>query len=410
MRSWLPLALGLACALAWSVNAVGCGSGSSGGASPGGHDGGGDGDGSVAVDAGADAADGAAHGDGAADAGITPGPDTTVDVFQATPVFFGPTTNQRTVDKTVTFPATGAYASITLHLALTCPTGGCDIWDRFGTLAIVRPVATTDASTTEQLIEVARFVTPYGLPPSGDPQPSWDIDVTELRPLLSGTVTLRAFIDTWVPQNVTNEGYGWDVTATFTMKGGIPAQLPVAVVPVWSWITHDKEPTQVVYGDPTIPIAQSLPPQTLTLPAAGATSWRVRSFITGHGQGNLDNCGEFCSRNHTWTVGTTANTKMVWRTDCANYPSNGTYQYPRAGWCPGVDVDAWDFDVTPQVTAGAAGTTFTYGVDAYVNTCNAGADGGGPCTGCATGESCAYDGSDHTQPFYYVSAVLVGLR
>lgn len=408
MRHWVFLGLAVPC-LAF---ALACGSSGSGGESP--HDGGtgGGGDASLTSDAGGrggdasttDAGDGGARGE----AGVTPGADTTVDAFQATPVFFGPTTNQRTVDQTVTFPATGAYASINLHLALTCPTGGCDIWDRFGTLAIVKPVSKNDAGTTEQLIELARFVTPYGLPPAGDPQPSWDIDMTELRPLLSGTVTLRAFIDTWVPQNVTNEGYGWDVTATFTMKGGIPAKLPVAVVPIWSWITTNKEPTQVVYGDPTMPIDQSLPPQTLMLPA-GAKSWSVRSFVTGHGQGNLDNCGEFCSRNHTWTVGTTANTKSVWRTDCANYPSGGTYQYPRAGWCPGVDVDPWEFDVTSQVSA-SGGTTFTYGVDAYINTCNAGADGGGPCTGCQAGESCAYDGSDHTQPFYYVSALAVGFR
>ena len=74
---------------------------------------------------------------------------------------------------------------------------------------------------------------------------------------------------------------------------------------------------------------------------------------------------------------------------------------------PGVDVNAWDFDVTAQVGKGGT-ATFTYGVDPYVNTCNAGADGGGPCTGCAAGESCAYDGADHTQPFYYVSALLIG--
>src|SRR5208282_4490024 len=130
---------------------------------------------------------------------------------------------------------------------------------------------------------------------------------------------------------------------------------------------------------------------------------------TGHGQGNLDNCSEFCSRTHTWTVGSTPNPMTVWRTDCANYPSAGTYQYPRGGWCPGVDVTAWDFDVTAQV--GAAGSaTFGYGIDDYLNTCNGAADGGGLCSGCAAGESCPYDGSDHTQPFYYVSALLIGFR
>jgi hypothetical protein len=150
----------------------------------------------------------------------------------------------------VTFPATGAYETITLNLSLTCPAGGCDVWDRFGTLAVVRPVSASEAGTVEQLIEIARFVTPYGMPAASDPQPSWTIDVTELRPLLSGTVTLRAFIDTWVPQNVTNEGYGWQVTASFDMKGGVPAKVPVAVTPIWSWTTTNKEPTQVVHAIP----------------------------------------------------------------------------------------------------------------------------------------------------------------
>jgi hypothetical protein len=349
-------------------------------------------------------------GGGTQDAGATveAGADTTVTAFDNTRIYFGPNTNQRAVDQTVTFPTDGAYSNITLNLSLTCPANGCDIWDRFGTLAVVQPIGTSDAGTVERVIEIARFVTPYGLPPSTDPQPSWSIDVTELRPLLSGAVTLRAFIDTWVPQNVTNEGYGWNVSASFTMTGGIPAQIPVAVVPIWTWTTTNKEPTQIVYGDPTRPLSTGLPPQSVTLPT-GASSYGVRTFITGHGQGNFEECAEFCSRQHTWTVGSTANTKTIWRTDCSKYPSAGTYGNPRAGWCPGVDVDVWDFDVTSQVAASGP-TTFAYSIDSYVNTCNGTPDGGGACSGCGLGVSCVYDGSEHTQPVYYVSALLIGFQ
>jgi hypothetical protein len=127
--------------------------------------------------------------------------------------------------------------------------------------------------------------------------------------------------------------------------------------------------------------------QTVTLPA-GATSYGVRSTITGHGQGNLDNCSEFCPQDHTWEVGKTPNVAHVWRTDCAKYPSSGTYQYPRAGWCPGASVIPWDFDVTAQVGAGAS-VDVAYSVSSYLNTC---------------------DGSDHTQPFYYVQSLLIGFR
>ncbi len=55
-------------------------------------------------------------------------------------------------------------------------------------------------------------------------------------------------------------------------------------------------------------------------------------------------------------------------------------------------------------------TTFTYGVDAYVNTCHGDAPNGGICTGCAAGESCAYNGGSHTQPFYYLSSLLIGFK
>jgi hypothetical protein len=33
------------------------------------------------------------------------------------------------------------------------------------------------------------------------------------------------------------------------------------------------------------------------------TAVELRSFITGHGQGNLSNCAELCSKKHTFIVG-----------------------------------------------------------------------------------------------------------
>jgi hypothetical protein len=294
-----------------------------------------------------------------------------------------------------------------MHVTLDCPSNGCDPWDRAGSIDLVENPSSDGG--VETLVELGRFMTPFGISSGVNSPPAWDIDVTELRPLLAGTVTLRVFIDTWVPQgNASAYGGGWVVGATFEMTGGLPAKAPVVVLPLWPWKTSGREPTEVIYGDPNDPIASSLPPQTIDLPH-GPTSWGIRSNITGHGQANLDNCGEFCSRNHSWTVGAHANSTTVWRTDCSSYPSNGTYTYSRAGWCPGASVTPWDVDVSTQVTPGGA-TTFTYGVDPYLNTCNASAPDGGLCSGCASGESCAYDGSDHTPPFFYIASVLVGFE
>jgi hypothetical protein len=338
------------------------------------------------------------------------GPSTSIVAFDKTLVCFGNGGTgpcSRTVDKPVTFPTTGSFAKIVMRVSLTCPTNGCDPWDRVGSIQLVqRPTTDGGAST---LIELGRFMTPYGIRAGTNAPPVWDIDVTELRPLLSGDVTLRAFIDTWVPQgNAAQYGGGWLVGVSFEMTGGVAAKDPMVVVPIWSWKTTGSDPTQVVYGDPGKPIAQSLPPQQLALPS-GPKSWGVRSIITGHGQANLDNCAEFCSRNHTWTVGGVATQKAMWRTDCASFPSSGTYRYSRAGWCPGASVIPWDFDVTAAIGTSTS-TTIAYDVDAYMNTCNGSAPDGGMCTGCQSGESCNYDGAGHTQPFYYVSSLLIGFR
>jgi peptide-N-glycosidase F-like protein len=319
------------------------------------------------------------------------GADAMVTAFDKTPVYFTGTDNKRIVDAPASFPATGAYEKIILHLSLDCPSGGCDPWDRLATLGVVTAKGTNGAEDT--VIEIERFITPYHV------GATWDIDVTDLRPLLTGDLTLRGFIDTWVGPG-SQYGDGWLLTAKFEMKGGIPAALPVAVIPVW---TMRSAP----YGDPAKPIAGSVPPQMIPLPE-GTSSYALRSFVTGHGQGNLSNCAEFCSRSHTLTVGTTAHAAKVWRTDCATTAApnqEGTYKYSRAGWCPGADVKPWIIDITKDVAGGAA--AIAYDVQAYENTCRPDVM---TCTGCTLGSTCEYDGGNHTEPNYSVSSLLIAYR
>jgi hypothetical protein len=314
----------------------------------------------------------------------TPGPDMTITLLDHTNFYFDgdPTKNHRDNYAMVAFPGAGLYQSITLHIDLSCPSGGCDPWDRAASIGLVQGT---------QTIEIGRFMTTYGV--AG----AWDVDVTDLRPLFSGTQMVHGFIDTWIgtPQ-------GWVVTATLDFKGGIPANVPVAVTPLpWGNIN---------IGDPANTIAGQLKPQTLSL-APGASHGAVRVTVTGHGQGNSDNCAEFCPQNHWLTVdGTALPKQQVWKPDCDQNPINnqgGNWQSARAGWCPGEDVKPWRIDV------GAHTKPFTvgYGIDDYVNTCNG--DPGKTCTlsTCVFGPStCAYDGSSHTAPFYMFSALLISYR
>ena len=132
--------------------------------------------------------------------------------------------------------------------------------------------------------------------------PSWTVDVTALRPLLAGEVTLRVFVDTWVGPGHP-QGAGWLVDASFEMKGGTPARLPVAVIPLWDEMRFD-------YGDPAKPVAAAVPPRQPAIPA-DASAVELRAIITGHGQGNLQNCAEFCRRTHSFRLGETSFDRLL---------------------------------------------------------------------------------------------------
>ncbi|WP_437326560.1 peptide-N-glycosidase F-related protein [Sorangium sp. So ce381] len=392
-RALLPLLLVVfAAACSSSETSRGSTTGS-GGASSGSTTGSGGASPNSTTGSGEGASGGAGSAGGAGGAGGMvegPGTDTTVTPFDETPFYLTSDDDRRVVDAPVSFPNTGTYERITLHLSLECPPGGCDPWARLASLGLV----TAKDPAGDAVIELMRFITPYHV------GASWDLDVTDLRPLLAGEVTLRAFIDTTVGPG-SPYGDGWLLHASFEMKGGVPAKIPVAVIPVWS-------PRRVVYGDPARPIAGAAPPADIPLPA-GASSYALRSFITGHGQGNADNCAEFCEREHTLTVGAVPHAERIWRDDCATTAApgqQGTYRYPRAGWCPGADVRPWTIEFTADV-AGTGAVKVAYDVAGYENTCRPDSPS---CDGCTLGAGCDYDGGTHTEPGYELSTVLIGYR
>ncbi len=323
--------------------------------------------------------------------GPVPGVDAELTPFDATPIYFAGEDNKRSVDSTAAFPEEGTYASIALDLELSCPSGGCDPWDRRGSLGVVTAVGADGAPDT--VVEVARFITPFGVGMSGT------FDLTDLRPLLKGTVTLRAFIDTWVGPG-SQYGDGWLLSAKFRLTGGIPARVPLAVVPIFT-------ERSVVYGDPDRPVGHFAPAFTAAVPV-GTTAVALRSFITGHGQGNAANCAEFCGKEHTFVVGGTPTSTLLWRDDCVSTAApkqQGSWQYPRAGWCPGANVHPWTFDVA--LGADQTALTVGYAIEPYENTCRPNTE---KCTGCAFGNPCEYDGGMHTEPFFQLSTLLIAYQ
>ncbi len=273
------------------------------------------------------------------------GEDTSVTVFDGEYVHFGDE-NKRVVDIEVELPDdTVTFESITGHFALRCPNNNaCDWWDRYGNFGIVLNAG----SEEEQFIELDRFITAYRV------GMEWESDLTAYRPLLTDTVTLRVFIDTWVSEGHEN-GDGWLVDVELEFEGGPPpSPEPVAVVPVWGHLSWKA-------GQPSNPVEDQVVPTTVDLPEH--TEATFRSFITGHGWNNSQNCAEFCSKEHFYTVAGEQFSRDVWREDCKDTVTDGTQQgtwrYSRAGWCPGAQVYPWDTDVTEAVdSAGSAEVSY----------------------------------------------------
>lgn len=261
------------------------------------------------------------------------GEDQTIRVFSEEYVHFGGE-NRRIVDVPIRFPDdTATYSQIRGRFALTCPNSRCDWWDRFGSFGVVLNAGTKE----EAYVELDRFITPYRV------GFSWESDLTALRPTLTGEQTMRVYIDTWVSEGHEN-GDGWLFTAELDFTGGPPpSPQPIANVPVWGFQSWNA-------GLPDNPTEAQVLPQEVSLKAHSSSTFRA--FITGHGWNNMQNCAEFCAKEHFFTVGTEEFGREVWRDNCDETETDGrqqgTWQYARAGWCPGAQVYPWDTDTSAR--------------------------------------------------------------
>ncbi|MGE0173276.1 MAG: peptide-N-glycosidase F-related protein [Oligoflexales bacterium] len=273
---------------------------------------------------------------------------------------------RQTAIRDIPFPSLDvSYEKITLEFTLSCPNGRCDYKDRPGDLHLLRTV-----DGQEQAVEILRFMTPYGV--GG----TWTLDVTHLRLLLSDNVKLRLFIKTFVKKGDPG-GDGWSATVRFRFTPGEPENLPVALIPLWG-----SEP--VWYGDPAKPSKREI---RIQLPDVEFSKMFVVSFITGHGQGNMDNCAEFCDKSHTLTINGTPHETRIWRSDCKDNPiknQKGNWTLSREGWCPGDIVKPWWLEIP---SGPVKEVSITYEPEPYVNTCRPDSS---DCSGCWLILDCTY--------------------
>lgn len=255
------------------------------------------------------------------------------------------------------------YSQILLNVSLACPSpGGCDPWDQAAQIWL---------NKNGVKYEIGRYITPYGIACGG-----WTFDITDFKSLLSGRSEIESYIQVWGAS-------GWNVNVEIELVTGTPDYLYSKVDILWN-------ENYFVYGDPII--SHDLPVQTVNIDSE-AESVKLRLTNTGHGQGNTLNAAEFLDVTHQLVVdgGSQTIDHTIWKDDCSSNtcsPQAGTWQYPRAGWCPGQDVQPDVFDFTSDFTAGG-NMTFDYVLANYTNL------------------ETDYSGDGHTEPFYRIMGYLV---
>jgi len=308
-------------------------------------------------------------------------PKRTIQLASGTHVYFNPDDKRDQKFSADLLETTDGIMQVLLRFKLSCPDGRCDAWDRLGSFGIYSP------EHNNRYLELLRFMTPYGM--GGE----WTLDVTNFLPLFQGKKDFRLFIDTWVGPGNSAAGNGWLVDLSLEFTSGSLAEQTALIVPILSF-------DDIAYGDPNRATKRGVD----IVPLLDFKSAKIVSTITGHGQGNAENCAEFCPKIHTIAIGSQNFDQRIWRDDCettTDQGQGGNAKSPRAGWCPGDIVRPWEQDVTEAVrTASQA----SYDVEGYENTCRPDSK---ECKGCVFDTSCEYDGGNHTDPKYIVTSYII---
>ena len=255
----------------------------------------------------------------------------------------------------------GAFDQVTATLTVSCPTGGCGEWDR---------VASVDAMGIDgRWFEVIRYITPYGVPCDHV------IDLTDYMSILQGKIKFRFNCATL------DNGYLYNLTLNYNQ--GVPEHLYSSVYEIWNEIYPFGD-----YAD-----LQPVETASFEFPDNSVAS-TLKLVSTGHGWGDLNtgNAAEFYNAtHHVWVNGASTFTQVNWQNCNPNpdgcQPQNGTWFYPRAGWCPGSIAPWFDFNMNPYVSGGNIDLGYIFDED-YVDLCHPNHPDcvtGTTCTNCEDG-------------------------
>lgn len=190
--------------------------------------------------------------------------------------------------------------------------------------------------------ELGRIITPYNGNVANTWKYTYTFDITDYASLLRDSVEIRAHYS----------GYqdGFTVTLDFDMIEGTPARECYKIVPLWNGSS--------AYGAATT-IENFLISRDVAIDADMKEA-KIRIIQTGHGFGGSDGCSEFCQKKHYLKINNdTKFEKTIWRENCGEnpvFPQGGTWVYNRSNWCPGAEVDPYDYEVGKFLAANSTAT------------------------------------------------------
>ena len=233
--------------------------------------------------------------------------------------------NGRIVERVLQLPEIPTNARVTTQLNIWA---SADHWDRAGNIQLV------NASGS---IELHKFITGFG------GTTSHQQDVTNLIPFLRrGPTTVRAFIDTWVPE-------------AWTLDFDLNIQQAAQRTPAWNrQVFNDQDWRSGKFTNNKRSISVAIPPDMEKV--------YLNYLTSGHAS---DGSGgdEFTQRrHHIWIDGVEVFNQIPWRTDGRNFrsvnPWSGRWgdvwssDLERSGWLPGDDVDPYVINVSQYLTQG----------------------------------------------------------
>lgn len=283
------------------------------------------------------------------------------------------TSTSTTVTQDFVFPTyAGSFDDIQCFLDVTCPSGGCDPWDRVGNMEARGP--------NGEWVELFRYITPYGVPCDHA------MDATDYASILQGLVELRFSIGT--------DDQGFVVDVNFDFQAGSPDYLYSWVDVIWkgTYAFGDYENLQ-----PVEVINWNFDDNTQAA--------KLKVINTGHGWGDLNtgNAAEFYEATHKIIANNDEFDQHLWVQCNPNpdgcQPQNGTWYFNRAGWCPGSISYVYDYDFTPYVDLSDVEIQYEFYPD-YMDYCHPNHPD------CVTGVTCDNCESGYN-PHYIVSGNLV---